>query len=116
MGVLFRAWKAILEGGYGGHPPAVIGLAPLHPQRGRKILRFFCLFSPLFAFLLPFLPFFVFFQSFDPLSPLGPAEPSPPPLGGAGGPDPLRYTSVIPGGSFLQSLLCHTSIDIMLVQ
>ena len=44
MGVLFRAPKAISEGGYGGHPPAVIWLDPLHPQRGRKILRFFVVF------------------------------------------------------------------------
>ena len=52
MGVLLRTRKAILEGGYGGHPPAVIWLDPLHPQ------PFFCRFFAFFCLFLSFFPDF----------------------------------------------------------
>ena len=94
MGVLLRTRKAILEGGYGGHPPAVIWLAPLHPQ---NFCVFVVFFSHFFALFCLFLSFFVFFSRFWDPYPLRPAEPFPP-LGGAGGVPPQGvYTpSVIP--------------------
>ena len=49
MGVLLRTRKAILEGGYGGHPPAVIWLDPLHPQNFCVFFVFFYLRCPFFV-------------------------------------------------------------------